>query len=141
MNHMEYKVGARGVPFPQQSHMSFSRLALGVDSGDGEDGGGAGDDDDAVDDDDGGGGGLILRMMAMMMMLVVLWIITMMMIMVVVDRGGDLADDGHDDDGQRLLAWVVFPVHRVQCLNILWKFLFSGIHLAPDFRRILGGRV
>lgn len=53
---MEYKVGARGVPFPQQSHMSFSRLALGVDSDSGDDGGGAGDDDDAVDDDGGGGG-------------------------------------------------------------------------------------
>ena len=50
---MEYKVGAGGVPFPQQSHMSFSRLALGVDS-DGDDGGGDGDGDDGVDD--GGGG-------------------------------------------------------------------------------------
>ena len=57
------------------------------------------------------------------------------------DGGGDLTDDVHDDDGQHLLAWVVFPVHRVQCLNILWKLLFSGIHLAPDLRRILGGRV
>ena len=54
---MEYKVGARGVPFPQQSHMSFSRLALGVDDGvdDGDDGGGAGDGNDGVDS--GGGGG------------------------------------------------------------------------------------
>ena len=45
---MEYKVGARGVPFPQQSHMSFSRLALGVDDGDG----GVNDDDDDDDDSD-----------------------------------------------------------------------------------------
>ena len=52
---MEYKVGARGVPFPQQSHMSFSRLALGVDSGDGDDGV---DDGDSYDDvGEGGGGG------------------------------------------------------------------------------------
>ena len=57
------------------------------------------------------------------------------------DGGGDLADDVYDDDGQHLLAWIVFSVHRVQRLNILWKFLFSGIHLAPDLRRILGGRV
>ena len=57
------------------------------------------------------------------------------------DGGGDLTDDVHDDDGQHLLTWVVFPVHRVQCLNILWKLLFSCIHLAPDLRRILGGRV
>ena len=48
VNHMEYKVGARGVPFPQQSHMSFSRLALGVDDGDG----GVNDDDDDDDDSD-----------------------------------------------------------------------------------------
>ena len=56
---MEYKVGARGVPFPQQSHMSFSRLALGVDDGDGgvdyeavDDSGGVGGDDDDSDDSD-----------------------------------------------------------------------------------------
>ena len=49
---MEYKVGARGVPFPQQSHMSFSRLALGVDGGDGDDGVDFGDGD-GVDDCDG----------------------------------------------------------------------------------------
>ena len=59
---MEYKVGARGVPFPQQSHMSFSRLALGVDDGDVDDGVDSGDGDDgAGDDDDGvgdGGGGV-----------------------------------------------------------------------------------
>ena len=57
------------------------------------------------------------------------------------DDGGDLMDDVHNDDGQHLLAWIVFSVHRVQRLNILWKLLFSGIHLAPDLRRILGGRV
>ena len=57
------------------------------------------------------------------------------------DGGGDLMDDVHNDDGQHLLAWIVFSVHRVQRLNILWKLLFSGIHLAPDLRRILGGRV
>ena len=75
-----------------------------------------------------------------LMMVVVVWRM-MAMMMVVIDGGDDLTDDVHDDDGQHLLTWVVFPVHRVQCLNILWKFLFSGIHLAPDFRRILGGRV
>ena len=60
VNHMEYKVGARGVPFPQQSHMSFSRLALGVDDGDGDDavddgGGGVDDGDGGGDDDDDDG--------------------------------------------------------------------------------------
>ena len=77
-----------------------------------DDGGGGGLVDDVDDDDDGGdaGGG-----------------------------GGDLMDDVHNDDGQHLLAWIVFSVHRVQRLNILWKLLFSGIHLAPSLRRILGG--
>ena len=74
------------------------------------------------DDDDGGGGGLVDDDDDD-------------------DGGGDLMDDVHNDDGQHLLAWIVFSVHRVQCHNILWKFLFSGIHLAPDLRRILGGRV
>ena len=53
---MEYKVGARGVPFPQQSHMSFSRLALGVDDGDGGDGAAVDDGGCGVGDDDDGDG-------------------------------------------------------------------------------------
>ena len=53
VNHMEYKVGARGVPFPHQSHMSFSRLALGGDDGNGDGGVDSGDGDDGVGD--GGG--------------------------------------------------------------------------------------